>query len=55
MPGATVRANEGHMRKYLATIFGVAVGVTAAILVAARADEGRSDRSAATGGQEGGA
>jgi len=43
------------MRKYLATIFGVAVGITAAIVVAARADEGGAPRAAATGGQEGGA
>jgi len=43
------------MRKYLATIVGVAVGITAAIIVAARADEKRPDRHDATGGQEGGA
>ena len=55
MPGATVRANEGQMRKYLATIFGVAAGITAAVLVAARADEERPDRHATTGRQGGGA
>lgn len=43
------------MRKYLATIFGVAVGITAAILVAARADEDQPSRRAAAGGREGGA
>ena len=43
------------MRKYLATIFGVAVGVMAAILGAARADEDQPDRRAAAGGRVGGA
>ncbi len=43
------------MRKYLATILGVAVGIAAAVLVAAREDEGApaSDAGARTG--EGGA
>ena len=43
------------MRKYLATIFGVAVGITAAVLAAARTDEDQPGRRAAAGKQEGGA
>ena len=42
------------MRKYLATMFGIAVGITAAVLVAARADEDPPVRRAAAGQQEGG-
>ena len=55
MPGARVRASEGRMRKYLATIFGVAVGITAAILVAAHADEDQAVSRPVPRGQEGGA
>ncbi len=43
------------MRKYLATIFGVAVGVTAAILAAARADDEARRAETETDGQKGGA
>lgn len=44
------------MRKYLATIFGVAVGITAAVLVAARADDdARRVPDAEAEGQKGGA
>lgn len=43
------------MRKYLATIFGVAVGITAAVLVAARAGEARHGPDGEAEGQKGGA
>lgn len=43
------------MRKYLATILGVAVGVTVAILVATQAEDDRLGHHATLHGREGGA
>lgn len=44
------------MRKYLAAVFGIAVGVAAAVLVAARADDNAQPGAGpVTGRQDGGA
>lgn len=43
------------MRKYLATIFGIAAGIAAAVLVAAQADDDAQSPPAGAGTREGGA
>jgi hypothetical protein len=43
------------MRKYLATILGIAVGIAAAVLVAAREDKGPPASNAGASTGEGGA